>query len=147
LKKYKKLMASEAATQHAALCYRPTTTGQCEILLITSRDTGRWVLPKGWPKKNEPGGETAMREAYEEAGVKGKLMKGCVGVFDYDKVLSPGSAIPCCVAVHAIKTTHMDDDFPEKDERTRAWFTPREAAKAVAEPELQRLLESFTPEG
>ena len=133
----------EAATQHAALCYRRTTAGQCEFLLITSRDTGRWVLPKGWPKKGEPGGRTALREAFEEAGVVGALIEGCVGVYGYDKVMPFGPARPCAVAVHGVVVAHLAFNFPEKDERHRAWFAPDLAAEAVAEPELKMLISLF----
>jgi 8-oxo-dGTP pyrophosphatase MutT (NUDIX family) len=141
-----KPISSQPATQHASVCYRRTTSGACEILLITSLDTGRWVLPKGWPKKGEAGGDCALREAYEEAGVVGRLMKGCLGIFGYDKMISPDNARPCCVAVHIIEVSHLDYSFPEKGLRTREWFTPESAADLVAEPELKRLLANFSLE-
>lgn len=136
---------SAAATQHAALCYRHTSAGACEILLVTSRDTGRWVLPKGWPKKGEDGGQTALREAHEEAGVVGRLLGGFLGVYDYDKTMPKGAPVPCCVAVHAIEVAHLAYEFPEKAVRQRQWFRPDLAAQAVCEPELQSLLTTFTP--
>jgi 8-oxo-dGTP pyrophosphatase MutT (NUDIX family) len=138
--------SSQPATQYAAVCYRHTAPGACEVLLITSLDTGRWVLPKGWPKKGETGGDSAMREAYEEAGVVGRLREGCLGVYGYDKILASDLARPCCVAVHVIAVSHLDFAFPEKGLRTREWFAPDIAAGLVDEPELKRLLESFSPE-
>ena len=115
------------------------------MLLITSRDTGRWVLPKGWPKKTESGGESAMRECWEEAGVVGHLAEGCVGVYSYDKTMPNGPAKPCCVAVHVVEVQYLDSDFPEKGLRRRAWFDPDDAAQAVDEPELKMLLAGFDP--
>jgi len=138
--------AVEAATQHAALCFRQDAGGLCEILLITSRETGRWVLPKGWPAKGEAGGATALREAFEEAGVVGRLTGDCVGLFGYDKMLDAGVAKPCVVAVHGVAVERIEKKFPERAERQREWFSPAAAAAAVAEPELKDLLAGFLPQ-
>lgn len=135
----------QAATQHAALCWRRTGPDGVEILLVTSRDTGRWVLPKGWPKKDEAGRATALREAHEEAGVVGRSAEGCLGIYAYDKGMPDGSSVPCCVAVHVIETSHLDYRFPEMGQRDRIWFSPPDAADAVAEPELKALLANFRP--
>ncbi len=135
---------SEPATQHAALCFRQTA-GQTEILLITSRDTGRWVLPKGWPKKAEEGAATALREAHEEAGVIGQPVPGCVGMYFYDKTMPAAAALPCSVSVHAVEVEYLSYSFPEMGLRRREWFAPAEAALRVAEPELRDLLASFRP--
>lgn len=131
------------ATQHAALCYRRLGIAEVEVLLITSRDTGRWVLPKGWPKKGEKGGSSALREAREEAGVVGHLTADAPDFYFYDKVMPNAPALPCCVAVHRIAVSYLEFDFPEKSERHREWFSPAQAAAAVAEPELQALLSDF----
>lgn len=139
-----KSASREAATQHAALCYR-RTGGGAEVLLVTSRDTGRWVLPKGWPKKSEQGAATALREAFEEAGVIGRAEEGCLGIYYYDKTMTGGLAIPCCVAVHVIEASHLEFRYPEMGLRERVWFAPAAAADAVAEPELKCLLADFRP--
>ncbi len=138
---------SEPATQHAALCYRRSTSDAPEVLLITSRDTGRWVLPKGWPKKSENGGECALREAFEEAGVVGRLTGDCAGVFGYDKTMQSAPARPCLVTVHVIEAMRLDYGFPERGLRRLQWFTPDAAASAVDEPELKALLACFAPAG
>jgi 8-oxo-dGTP pyrophosphatase MutT (NUDIX family) len=134
--------ASHPATQHAALCYR-LNGPVAEVLLVSSRDTGRWVLPKGWPKKGEDGAASALREAHEEAGVIGRALPGCVGVYSYDKLMPSGPAIPCCVTVHAVEVAYLAYRFPERDERRRQWFALADAARAVAEPELRALLLAF----
>lgn len=133
------------ATQHAALCYRRLGCGEAEVLLITSRDTGRWVLPKGWPKKGEKGGVSALREAREEAGVVGRLADAVTDFYFYDKVMADGSALPCCVAVHRVEVAYLEFRFPEMDVRHREWFSPEQAAREVAEPELRALLAAFRP--
>ncbi len=137
--------AEAPASQHAALCYRRTGGGEVQILLVTSRDTGRWVLPKGWPKRSEDSGASALREAYEEAGVTGRVMPGVAGYYGYDKMMPAGPALPCLVSVHAIETATMLHRFPEAGLRQRRWFSPADAAAAVAEPELKTLLATFRP--
>ena len=134
----------EPRLQHAALCFREGMGGEPEILLITSRDTGRWVLPKGWPKKGETGGASALREAGEEAGVVGQAMPEPAGTYRYDKTMSEGPCLHCRVEVHPVAVAYLDFRFPEMRERKRAWFTPAEAAEAVDEAELKDLLAGFT---
>lgn len=138
---------AEPASQDAALCYRRSTSGAPEVLLITSLDTGRWVLPKGWPKKSESGGECALREAFEEAGVVGRLTGECAGVYGYDKTMPSAPARPCVVTVHVVEALRLDYQFPERGLRRLQWFAPHAAADAVDEPELRALLASFALAG
>jgi 8-oxo-dGTP pyrophosphatase MutT (NUDIX family) len=130
--------------QYAALCYRPSGRDTHEVLLITSRDTGRWIIPKGWPMKGRSGAESALREAFEEAGVEGRLSSTPIGVYSYDKIL-PDGVRPCIVTVYPVEVTQLSKDFPEKGQRARKWFTPRKAAEKVNEPELRALIETFDP--
>ena len=132
------------ATQYAALCYRKAKT-KVEVLLVTSRDTGRWVLPKGWPIKGLEPPQAAAREAFEEAGIEGVVSAQCLGNFTYLKRLDTGDDLPCIVAVYALKTARQLDQFPEKGQRQLKWFRPKKAAPRVQEPELQALLAGFVP--
>ena len=132
-------------TQYAALCYRRTDRGKTEILLITSRDTGRWVIPKGWPIKGLDAPQAAEQEAFEEAGVKGVVSERCLGLFSYAKSLGPKEDKPVVVAVFPLRVRKLIADFPEKSERRLRWFTPRRAASQVNEPELAALIRSFDP--
>src|SRR5271156_4832943 len=59
--------------QYAALPYRVSARARTEIMLITSRETRRWIIPKGWPQKGRAPHRSAAREAFEEAGVVGKV--------------------------------------------------------------------------
>jgi len=138
--------AEEAIAQYGALCYRRDRKGRTEVLLITSRDTGRWVIPKGWPVKGLSGGESARREAFEEAGVEGELIEHCLGLYAYAKVLGPGRELPCIVAVYPIRVEKMRKDFPEKGQRRLEWFRPAKAAGLVDEPELGEILAGFDPQ-
>ena len=135
--------------QFGALCYRQKQCNdgtRIEILLITSRDTGRWVIPKGWPMEGRTAPQVAEREAYEEAGMRGAVAEDAAGRFTYGKVLRGGLSVRCIVQVHAIEVRSCDKKFPERKQRTLGWFAPEEAAARVAEPGLKKLLASFDPQ-
>jgi 8-oxo-dGTP pyrophosphatase MutT (NUDIX family) len=127
------------STQVAALCWRKHRD-RVEVLLITSRDTGRWVLPKGWPIEGHTAPEAAATEAWEEAGVKGQMGAEMLGLFGYDKMLGPDIAHPCMVSVYPLRVATLSRRFPERKERRRKWFSAEKAARKVLEPELRQLL-------
>jgi len=130
--------------QYAALCYRmKKKQSEVEVLLLTSRDTGRWVIPKGWPMPAKKAHAVAEREAFEEAGVRGKAEKEPLGHYHYSKGLRTGLRIPVRVQVHALEVQEMAKNFPEKGSRQLEWVTPQEAARRVNEPELKTLLTVF----
>lgn len=133
-----------ARTQHGALCWREQR-GKAQVLLITSRRTGRWVIPKGWPHGNERPDETALREAAEEAGVEGLLHPDCLGLYSYVKHPDLTGALPCMVTVYPVEVLRLAEDWPESGTRRRKWFSPRKAAAEVGEKELARLLRGFEP--
>ncbi|GAB4286316.1 MAG: NUDIX hydrolase [Roseovarius sp.] len=128
-------------TQVAALCCRTGADGGTEVLLITSRETRRWVLPKGWPMADRSAAEAARTEAWEEAGVKAaRVWPEPVGSYRYDKRQAGGGTIPVEVQVFRIEVAELCDSYPEAHERTRSWVTPAIAAARVDEPELKALL-------
>jgi 8-oxo-dGTP pyrophosphatase MutT (NUDIX family) len=141
--------AAAPRTQCAALCWR-RDQGKVEVLLVTSRETGRWVIPKGWPVTGLPETEGAAREAWEEAGVRGQIGAACLGVYSYDKVLDRSGtapvALPCVVAVYPMQVTATRRDFPEASERRIKWFPLAKAARKVDEPELAALIAGFDPD-
>ncbi|WP_234711738.1 NUDIX hydrolase [Rhizobium rhizogenes] len=110
-----------------------------EVLLITSRETGRWIIPKGWSINKKKPHQVAKQEAWEEAGVRGHVRKKPFGHYRYEKRVSQGEFIPCLVQVHLLAVSELEEDFPEKGQRQIRWFSPTDAARAVDEPELQRL--------
>ena len=129
----------DSRPQYGALCWR-MHRGKIEVLLITSRDTGRWVIPKGWPISGLTPADTAAREAWEEAGVEGDIADAGLGQFGYAKVLSPKKSIPCSVQVFGLRVAELKGKFPEHKVRRRKWFGLEKAARKVAEPELRHLL-------
>jgi 8-oxo-dGTP pyrophosphatase MutT (NUDIX family) len=131
-------------TQFAALCFR-LKAGQPEVLLITSRETGRWVIPKGWPMPGMSPMRAAEQEAWEEAGVKGRIGRNCLGIYSYAKVIDGNNNLPCVVALFPLKVQRLETTFPERRERKRKWFPLKKAAARVDEPELAQLLLAFDP--
>jgi len=109
--------------------------------MITSRDTGRWIIPKGWPIDGLDGAETALQEAWEEAGVQNaKAEREPIGCYSYDKILKDGSAQPVQTSVYRVRVKDLADNYPEAHERDRSWMSPKAAAKLVDEPELSEML-------
>ena len=127
----------------AALCFKETPEGR-RVLLITSRDTGRWIVPKGWPIKGKDGPGTALQEAWEEAGVsRADIEDEPIGVYEYHKGLSDGDSVPVEATVYKTHVRALKECYPEVDERERAWFPPEEAANLVDEPDLKAILRRF----
>ncbi|HEU4970152.1 DUF47 family protein [Sphingomonas sp.] len=129
--------------QIAALPYRIADDGAAEVLLITSRDTGRWVVPKGNPMRGLSGHEAAAVEAFEEAGVRGIPCPTALGVFMYWKTRRARLSKQVGATLYPLAVVEELDDWPERAERTRRWFSLAEAAAAVDEPELKRLIAGF----
>ena len=127
--------------QYGALPFRMDP--QLEILLLTSRETRRWVIPKGWPMKGLKPRQSAAREALEEAGVTGKTGNKALGSYSYMKLLKSGRTVPCMVKVFALQVREQLETWREQDQRELQWFTPEAAAEAVQEPELAAIIRSF----
>jgi 8-oxo-dGTP pyrophosphatase MutT (NUDIX family) len=125
--------------QVGALCVRRADDGSPQVLLITSRGSGRWVIPKGWPAKRLKDHQAAAREAEEEAGVSGKVKSKPIGNYTYPK-MDGSNARSLRVAVFLLSVSRERRRWPERDERRRAWFPVHKAAKEVSEPELRTLI-------
>jgi 8-oxo-dGTP pyrophosphatase MutT (NUDIX family) len=109
-------------------------------MLLTSREAGRWVIPKGWPVKGLTPREVAAREAYEEAGLVGSITsKRPVGIYHYEKQLAKGRLL-CKVRVFLFRVDQQLDDWPEKGQRETWWLDPAEAAALVNEGELAEVV-------
>jgi 8-oxo-dGTP pyrophosphatase MutT (NUDIX family) len=135
------LLLDRKVSQAGALCFRPTEEGTAEVLLLTSRETGRWVIPKGSIEKNEKPHKCALREALEEAGIQGKVDKRPFGHYTYIK--DPKKP-PLIVSVFLLKWESDADIFREKGQRQCQWMSPSQAACLVNEPELKGLFRLFT---
>ncbi|MHA7772561.1 NUDIX hydrolase [Roseibium sp. M-1] len=125
--------------QIAALCYR-LGGKETEVLLVSTRDTGRLILPKGWPENDKPAFETALVEVYEEAGVIGTADPRAIGSFRSFKGLADGLKIRTKVLVFKVRFEKQLKDFPEIGQRERVWLPLSEAIDAVDEPSLKRFL-------
>jgi 8-oxo-dGTP pyrophosphatase MutT (NUDIX family) len=139
-----KLFTGAFRQQYGALCYRKAPGGSgIEVLVMTSRESRRWVIPKGWPMKKKKPYEAAATEAWEEAGVRGTVGKKPVGRYTYLKWLDNGDVAPCIVDVYTVEVLEQSENFKERGQRVLAWVEPEEAARRVREIELKSLLVDF----
>ncbi|HSM95612.1 MAG TPA: NUDIX hydrolase [Rhizomicrobium sp.] len=131
-----------AAAQYAALPYRETVNG-LEFLLITTRRTRRWIVPKGWPMDGHAPHAAAAREALEEAGVSGEVSEKPIGSYRYFKERKSGETVPCKVEVFALRVKQQRKSWMEKDLRELRWCSLNEALACVGEPGLRQLISRF----
>jgi len=110
------------------------------VMLVTSRETRRWVIPKGWTAGRLKPHAAAEREAYEEAGIVGRIGKTAIGRYDYQKRLKGDDTVTCTVDVFLFEVRQQRKRWPEQGEREGRWFTPADAAGAVDEPDLAALI-------
>ena len=133
----------ERAMQFGALLWRIGERGTREVLLLTSRETHRWVIPKGWPIKGRKPAEVASQEAYEEAGLIGRIVgKKPVGNFHYEKRLAK-KAVLCQVRVFLFRFDRQLDDWPEKKARETRWVDADDAVAMVEEGGLAEIIRRF----
>jgi len=129
----------KALSQTGALCWRETD-GRKEILLITSRASGRWIIPKGWPMEGKTLAEAAAQEAWEEAGVRGTTSPLPVGSYRYSKRAGQGSAVEIDVTVFSLQVLQEQDDYPERGQREKIWAPAEDAAGLVSNSSLCALI-------
>jgi NTP pyrophosphohydrolases including oxidative damage repair enzymes len=134
----------KTGSQVGALPFR-LRGNQPEVLLITSRQTARWVIPKGWWRKRRQPHAVAAREAFEEAGIVGRIGRKALGSYRYEKRLSSSASALCKVRVYPLEVEELLPDWPERSERRRRWMAMAEAAECVSEIGLKRLLLSWKP--
>ncbi len=134
--------------QFGVLPYRETKKTGLEILLVTSRETRRWIVPKGWPIKGLKPAESAAREAYEEAGLRGATANRSLGSYVYDKrLVEKHTTVPCEVKVYPMRVRRQEAAWPEQAERETRWFSPTAAIAAVLEGGLKAIIADFAGVG
>lgn len=131
--------------QYGALPYRFSQDAALEVLLVTTRGTRRWIIPKGWPIKGLRPAKSAAREAFEEAGVTGRIGAKPVGLFTYDKLIDEaGAQTTCEVKVYPLLVKRQSEVWPESQQRTTQWVEPGRAIAMIKEPDLKKIVASFT---
>jgi 8-oxo-dGTP pyrophosphatase MutT (NUDIX family) len=135
----------DVRSQFGALCYR-VENGKLQILIVTSRRSRKWIVPKGWPMSGKSPAQAAGVEAWEEAGVIGKANENCIGHYSYTKDAGRYGMLPCVVSIFSIKVKRTAQKYPEKSQRKRRWVSQKKAASLVFEPELAQLIRTFRPE-
>lgn len=133
--------------QFGALPLRMDDEGRIEVMMVTSRETRRWIVPKGWPIKGLTGAQTAAREAAEEAGVIGVTGKRPVGAYMYDKRLKDGSSTRCYVELYPLWVVDDLQHWVEHAERDVEWLSVAEAAERAGDASLGELLRAVRDKG
>jgi len=134
----------ETLAQAGVIAYR-IHHGEVQVLLMTSRDTGRWIIPKGNVKPGSSPSKAAAQEAFEEAGVKGTIVSSTpLGVYTYAKKLGSGEARSATVEVFLLQVKKQVKKWPEKGERKLAWVSAKKAVELVEEPGVVPLLRGLT---
>lgn len=134
---------SAVPVQSGALPYRRRRSKKAEVLLVTGRRSGRWMIPKGWPMAGKSLADSAAQEAFEEAGIKGKIEPDPIGKFRHTKQHILFGEIEVDIHVHVLAVEKELGDWPERGERTRKWFKIDEAAARVDSVELRALIVQF----
>ncbi|UVK47374.1 NUDIX hydrolase [Mesorhizobium sp. AR07] len=142
-KAVRKAKKGERIRQVAAIPFRLNAHGDIEVMLVTSRTTRRFIVPKGWPMKGKSGRKAATIEAQEEAGVLGKTLKEPAGTYTYWKRLT-NRFVRVDVIVYLLEVTEELADWQEAKRRQRAWLAPAEAAMLIDEPDLSTLVNTLT---
>mgnify|MGYP003646562103 FL=1 len=135
---------TDVRAQLAALCYRYKGE-KLQICLVTTRGSGRWILPRGWPTHKSTPSQGAAIEAFEEAGLTGHAYPNSIGAYSYDKPLGD-DITPVMVVVYALHVTSAAKTWPEKSARKRKWFSPKKAALQIDEPGARQIVAHFDPD-
>ncbi|MER9748943.1 NUDIX hydrolase [Mesorhizobium sp. M0140] len=141
-KAVRKAKKGERIRQVAAVPFRLIARGDIEVMLVTSRTTRRFIVPKGWPMKGKSGRKAATIEAQEEAGVLGKTLKQPAGTYSYWKRLA-NRFVRVDVIVYLLEVTEELADWQEAKRRQRAWLAPADAAMLIDEPDLSTLVKTL----
>lgn len=141
-KAVRKAVKGKTIRQVAAIPFRRAADGRLEVMLVTSRQTRRFIVPKGWPMKGRSGAEAAAVEALEEAGVVGTALEPPAGTYSYWKRLE-SQFVPVDVTVYLLAVAEELPDWQEKGGRSRAWLPAADAALLIDEPELASLVKSL----
>ena len=128
--------------QIGALCYS-LSDKNIKILLITSRRSKRWIIPKGWKVDKMSNRKSVALEAWEESGVQGRVSDRSIGTYYYRKRLSKNDFLTCAVKVFALHVKARKKKFPERGERKSKWVNPTTAIDLVTEPELKTVIKNF----
>ncbi|MBB3810705.1 NUDIX hydrolase [Pseudochelatococcus contaminans] len=133
--------------QFGALPLRMDDDGRMQVMMITSRETRRWIVPKGWPIKGLSGSQTAAREAREEAGVIGVTGKNPVGAYLYDKRLKDGGSTRCYVELYPLWVMDSAPEWLEASQREIEWLPVDRAAERAGDASLGHLLRAVSDRG
>jgi 8-oxo-dGTP pyrophosphatase MutT (NUDIX family) len=122
--------------QQAAVLAVRQSGAAIEMCLIRRRDAKSWGIPKGFIEPGDTPEETALNEAWEEAGINGQLVGEAIGTYKYAK-----SGARLTVAVYVMRVVEELTTWPEMRLRDRRWIPMDDAASALKRHPVLALLE------
>lgn len=143
---FRGLPSTDIEQQYGVLPWRKDRRGSVQVLLITSRGRGRWIVPKGWRAKGRPPYLSAAMEAFEEAGVIGEVLSHPFASYDYVKEDEDGGKRRRRVTLFSLRVVGTLTNWPERGQRKRRWFSLSMAADTVADPELAGIIHAICDE-
>lgn len=132
-----------ALQQYGAVPWREDRNGRARVLLVTSRERGRWIVPKGWPAEDRTPCRSAAQEAFEEAGVIGDVRPLPLATYHYIKAGRDGPLQHRCVTLFALRVRGTLTNWPERGQRKRRWFDLDEAADIVDDRGLAQAIRAL----
>ena len=135
--------SSEVERQYGVLPWRRDRNGAPQVLLITSRTRGRWIVPKGWLAKDRAPYLSAALEAFEEAGVIGEVTPRALGSYRYVAEEADGARRNRLVTLFGLRVVGTLTNWPERGQRKRRWFGLAEAAAIADDTELARMIRTI----
>ena len=133
--------SSSFHTQYGAVPFTVDRVGRIRVALISSRETQRWIIPKGWPIRKVSAAAVAVQETLEEAGLAGAVLSHHpAGHYFYAKLLPRKQIVTCRVTVFYLRVHQELRVWPEREERSRAWFSPDVAAMLLGEKSLAEIV-------
>lgn len=146
MSKFQDLPSAEVEQQYGVLPWRKDRRGDVQILLITSRGRGRWIVPKGWLAKGRGPYLSAAMEAFEEAGVIGEVLSHPLASYDYVKGDEDGAERHRRVTLFSLRVVGTLTNWPERGQRKRQWFSLAGAAETADDPELAEIIRAIRDE-
>jgi 8-oxo-dGTP pyrophosphatase MutT (NUDIX family) len=137
---------SDLSVRTGALPWRFTKAGILEFLLVTSRSSQRWIIPKGRPMAGKSLAQAAAQEAYEEAGVRGQISPQSIGSYKHVKQSAIGEPVTVLVHVYPLAVAQELKSWPEDAQRSRRWFGQSEALEIIQSEELRTAVRRFADE-
>lgn len=109
-----------------------------KVVLINARGSNRWIIPKGSIEWELSAQDSAAKEAFEEAGIKGEVSQEEIGTYSYEKL---GGRYK--VRLYFMEVSKLKDKWDEDYFRKRKLVSPKQAIKKVVPAAVSKIMAKF----